>query len=213
MTDFLTPEERAAMAEAGGYLSRNRQYLARLQRMRRSSMVRIDYMPGKDALAIFDARMAQARPGSAAATNSAVLDAILTEWAALTGIDCQVIERPMSPAAAGGVMRPARAFAYDFGASASDSERPACGHARANDSEAIPDCLLRIMARVKPTPPKRVTCGARRHRDGQPCQAKSEPGKRRCRFHGGRSTGPRTPEGRARALANLLKGKARPEAV
>lgn len=50
---------------------------------------------------------------------------------------------------------------------------------------------------------ERVTCGARRHRDGQPCQALSEPGKRRCRFHGGRSTGPRTPEGKARALANL----------
>lgn len=49
----------------------------------------------------------------------------------------------------------------------------------------------------------RVPCGAKRHRDGQPCQAKSEPGKRRCRFHGGRSTGPKTPEGKARALANL----------
>lgn len=49
----------------------------------------------------------------------------------------------------------------------------------------------------------RVQCGAKRHRDGQPCQAKSEPGKRRCRFHGGRSTGPKTPEGKARALANL----------
>lgn len=54
----------------------------------------------------------------------------------------------------------------------------------------------------------RVQCGAKRHRDGQPCQAKSEPGKRRCRFHGGRSTGPRTPEGKARALANLRQYQA-----
>lgn len=48
-----------------------------------------------------------------------------------------------------------------------------------------------------------MVCGAKRHRDGQPCKAMSEPGKRRCRFHGGRSTGPRTSEGKARALANL----------
>ncbi|WP_428849225.1 HGGxSTG domain-containing protein [Thetidibacter halocola] len=40
-------------------------------------------------------------------------------------------------------------------------------------------------------------CGART-RKGTPCRAKSEPGKRRCRFHGGCSTGPRTPEGRER---------------
>lgn len=53
----------------------------------------------------------------------------------------------------------------------------------------------------------RVVCGARRHRDGQLCEAKSEPGKRRCRFHGGRSTGPRTAEGKARALANLRRGR------
>ncbi|WP_374607268.1 HGGxSTG domain-containing protein [Thermomonas sp.] len=56
----------------------------------------------------------------------------------------------------------------------------------------------------------RVQCGATRHRDGQPCQAKSEPGKRRCRFHGGRSTGPRTPEGKARSLANLRQFRCLP---
>ncbi len=50
---------------------------------------------------------------------------------------------------------------------------------------------------------KRVVCGARRKTDGQPCEAKSEPDKRRCRFHGGCSTGPKTEEGKARALANL----------
>jgi hypothetical protein len=51
--------------------------------------------------------------------------------------------------------------------------------------------------------PKPVACAARRCRDGQPCRAKCEPGKRRCRFHGGRSTGPRTIAGKAKALANL----------
>lgn len=42
-----------------------------------------------------------------------------------------------------------------------------------------------------------VPCGATT-RKGLPCRLKSEPGRRRCKFHGGRSTGPRTPEGRAR---------------
>ncbi|MFN4061225.1 MAG: HGGxSTG domain-containing protein [Paracoccus hibiscisoli] len=44
---------------------------------------------------------------------------------------------------------------------------------------------------------RRVRCGART-RKGEPCQMKSEPGKRRCKFHGGRSTGAKTPEGKAR---------------
>lgn len=43
----------------------------------------------------------------------------------------------------------------------------------------------------------RVVCGART-RKGTTCRNKSEPGRKRCRFHGGKSTGPRTPEGRAR---------------
>lgn len=49
----------------------------------------------------------------------------------------------------------------------------------------------------------RVICGARRRRDGEPCQGLSVPGKRRCKWHGGASTGPRTDEGRSRSMANL----------
>ena len=49
----------------------------------------------------------------------------------------------------------------------------------------------------------RVPCGGKRRRDGLPCQALSVPGKRRCKWHGGCSTGPRTPEGLARVTANL----------
>jgi hypothetical protein len=52
-------------------------------------------------------------------------------------------------------------------------------------------------------PLARVPCGARRHRDGQPCVAWSVAGKRRCRWHGGASTGPRTPEGIAKVIRNL----------
>lgn len=44
---------------------------------------------------------------------------------------------------------------------------------------------------------RRVRCGAKT-RKGTPCRCQSEPGKRRCKFHGGRSTGPRTAEGRDR---------------
>ncbi|MFP7721416.1 HGGxSTG domain-containing protein [Lysobacter sp. A3-1-A15] len=49
----------------------------------------------------------------------------------------------------------------------------------------------------------RVVCGAKRRRDGQPCEAHSVPGKRRCKWHGGCSTGPRTAEGKARVTSNL----------
>lgn len=41
---------------------------------------------------------------------------------------------------------------------------------------------------------RRIICGAKT-RKGTPCRCKSEPGKRRCKFHGGKSTGARTPEG------------------
>jgi hypothetical protein len=46
------------------------------------------------------------------------------------------------------------------------------------------------------------TCGAR-NRKGQPCQVKTLSRNGRCKFHGGLSTGPKTPEGKAKALANL----------
>ena len=65
--------------------------------------------------------------------------------------------------------------------------------ARANNSGSLP----------AGTSQARVICSARRRRDGQPCQGLSIPGKRRCRWHGGASTGPRTDEGRARSMENL----------
>jgi hypothetical protein len=52
---------------------------------------------------------------------------------------------------------------------------------------------------------RRPTCGAT-NRQGRSCGNKAVPGKRRCRFHGGLSTGPRTVEGRARiASAQKLR--------
>ncbi|MBL4874387.1 MAG: helix-turn-helix transcriptional regulator [Rhodobacteraceae bacterium] len=44
---------------------------------------------------------------------------------------------------------------------------------------------------------ERVRCGAKT-RKGAPCRLLSEAGRRRCKFHGGMSTGPRTIEGRER---------------
>ncbi len=46
-------------------------------------------------------------------------------------------------------------------------------------------------------PRRRPKCGAR-NRKGEPCSARALPGKRRCKFHGGMSTGPKTPAGRNR---------------
>lgn len=161
-----------------GYLSKDRDYLARLQRKRRARMRRMDYMPSREALAVIEAKRAQHRPGSQAATNSALVDAIVTEWAELTGIKWDEVSKPMTSAANAGINR-RNARAYDFGAAENRTKQA-----------------------------RRVVCSAKRHRDGQPCQALSEPGKRRCRFHGGRSTGPRTDAGKARARANLRRGAA-----
>ena len=51
-------------------------------------------------------------------------------------------------------------------------------------------------------------CGARAKSTGKPCRARGTGAGGRCKLHGGASTGPRTPEGKARALANLRRGNA-----
>jgi len=48
-------------------------------------------------------------------------------------------------------------------------------------------------------------CGARNRR-GLPCQCKLLLRGNKCKFHGGMSTGPKTPEGKERALAGLRTG-------
>lgn len=45
----------------------------------------------------------------------------------------------------------------------------------------------------------RVICGAKNRR-GEPCKCKLRLKGGKCKFHGGMSTGPRTPEGKARAI-------------
>lgn len=57
---------------------------------------------------------------------------------------------------------------------------------------------LRVKLRVEAKAARyRQPCGAKT-RKGHPCLNKSEAGRRRCKFHGGKSTGPKTPEGKAR---------------
>lgn len=198
-----------------GYLSRDRAHLAALQRKRRARMVRIDYMPGPDALAAIEAKRATLPEWGGLSTNSATIDAIVKEWAELTGINKGEVEPAKSPE-----QLPELPGMYARARMSPDAERSAraqesgelsginspIASARAGAYESGQFTALQKAGR--PDMPawqatRRVNCGAKRHRDGQPCQAKSEPGKRRCRFHGGRSTGPRTPEGKARALANL----------
>lgn len=162
-----------------GYLSQDPARIAENQRTRRKYMTRIDYMPGKEALAIIEAKRGEHRPNSASGTNSAVLDAIVEEWATLTGIKYRKVDSPMTSGREPELID-SNARAYDFGPTGNNGKQSG-----------------------------RVACGAKRHRDGQPCEAKPEPGKARCRFHGGKSTGPRTPEGRARSLANLRQAAGR----
>lgn len=52
-----------------------------------------------------------------------------------------------------------------------------------------------------------MTCGAKT-RAGTPCKQKGLYDSGRCKLHGGLSTGPTSPEGKARALLNLKHRKA-----
>lgn len=84
---------------------------------------------------------------------------------------------------------------------------PATEHLHPDHQKACSDCNGKVCERMqakglddngKPlTPAERPTCGAKT-RSGGVCAHKVTPGRTRCRYHGGKSTGPRTAEGRAR---------------
>lgn len=50
-----------------------------------------------------------------------------------------------------------------------------------------------------------VRCSAKSRRSGEQCKKPAMRGKAVCDFHGGRSTGPKTAEGKARQRASVLK--------
>ncbi|MHB1214228.1 MAG: HGGxSTG domain-containing protein [Thiobacillus sp.] len=62
---------------------------------------------------------------------------------------------------------------------------------------------LRHAALLRPMPGE--VCGAHARTTGKPCQAPAGPNGR-CKLHGGKSTGPRTLEGKARTVEALQTG-------
>ena len=67
-----------------------------------------------------------------------------------------------------------------------------------NISQDIPRVIRDEHGNSRGNPNTAPRCGART-RQGRPCMAPAIKGKRRCRLHGGKSTGPRTPEGLERS--------------
>lgn len=65
------------------------------------------------------------------------------------------------------------------------------------DQELTAERLRSKQIQEKAGSKHRVLCEAKT-RKGTPCQRKSEPGRKRCKLHGGMSTGPITAEGRKR---------------
>ncbi|MTH79480.1 HGGxSTG domain-containing protein [Paracoccus aestuariivivens] len=80
------------------------------------------------------------------------------------------------------------------------NSRPGLGFFRLQLSDSITMAHLRVFHAAKVlrsavfAQMHRQDCGALTRR-GIACKLKSEPGKARCRLHGGISTGPTTPEG------------------
>jgi hypothetical protein len=64
----------------------------------------------------------------------------------------------------------------------------------------------RIYVPRRPDYLRNLTCGARTS-SGKPCRMTALFPNGRCIWHGGKSTGPKTPEGKAKALENLKLGR------
>jgi hypothetical protein len=76
----------------------------------------------------------------------------------------------------------------------------------ASSTSSSPDSFLRAHLLPKADRP---ICGARTQ-SGAPCRGRGVHGRKRCKWHGGCSTGPRTLAGKARALANLKQFRRAP---
>ena len=90
----------------------------------------------------------------------------------------------------------------------SDKRRAMIAHILRYTLHTYREAVAQIVARnkrVRNTPLLGEKCEARTRR-GTPCQCKAM-SNGRCRLHGGLSTGPTTPEGRAAAAMNLPNAK------
>ena len=74
--------------------------------------------------------------------------------------------------------------------------RAAWGFTEADTRRLEAELARMAKARAQRQATMRMRCNAKT-RKGTPCRTLGEPGKRRCKFHGGLSTGPKTVEGRA----------------
>lgn len=71
------------MTDSNGYLSKDRDYLNDGQRKRRARHARIDYYPSREAEAVIRATLSNRNPVN---SLTGVRDAIITEWAEVSGI-------------------------------------------------------------------------------------------------------------------------------
>lgn len=175
------------------------------QRARRAAHPRIDYYPSPDALAVIESRRTRYGPTN---NKSGIIDTIIAEWVALAGLCADKAEKHPTPAT------PPELRHQNAHARMSSGTLTKCASIRTGQASTMPEFSPASHARagandsgMDEARKVRVTCGARRRRDGQPCEALSVPGKLRCKWHGGCSTGPRTDEGRTRAMANLCQYK------
>ena len=191
------------MTEPVGYLSKDRGRINQGQRSRRAQNPRIDYYPSREARAIIEAKRGEHYPLN---INSGILDCILTEWADLSGIKYREVAKPMTSGRQPELL--------DHSARTNESGKPwpqnptPVEHASGISRHFAKARAGEQTSGAPPGPAWRITCGAKT-RNGTPCRAKSLPGKQRCKWHGGCSTGPKSEAGKARAIANLRRGPAR----
>ena len=183
-----------------------------LQRERRHGVKRIDYRPSAKVFAIIKASLKPYVGGD----SSSVIDRLILKAAGVapelvtTTRRCAHAIDLATPSDVSDSGRPVRTRARKFGESTKKPGIVAAIHAGASDFDGLPTWAPAYLSRCAAREvTKRVVCGGRRRSDGRPCEALSVPGKRRCKWHGGCSTGPRTSEGKAKVTANLRK---RPDA-
>ena len=181
-----------------------RAHSAKLQRQRRARKIRIDYTPSPRALAYVEAKRASCRKGSAAATNSGVIDAIVIEWAALSQIHKAQGAQSIFTGSAPQSSNQGAPATVPSGVELTTSDKASDVISGSCHVEPLAPARANDFGKAHETRCQKPKCGARTS-TGSACAAKVCSGRKRCKWHGGLSTGPRTVEGRKRSAANLPK--------